>query len=142
MLQITKIFRFEMAHAIYGYSGNCRNIHGHSYVLHVTIRSIHHVDDSNISAPGFIVDFKELKDLVNRKVIQFFDHRLILSEEYLITHVLLKPIENLMIWKMEPTVENMLLFIRLQLQNELPGHLSLHSLKLHETNDSYAEWVQ
>ncbi len=37
MLQITKIFRFEMAHAVFGYAGKCSHIHGHSYVLHVTI---------------------------------------------------------------------------------------------------------
>ena len=37
MIKITKIVHFEMAHAIYGYNGRCKNIHGHSYELHVTV---------------------------------------------------------------------------------------------------------
>ena len=37
MLKLTKIFHFEMAHAIHGYAGACKHIHGHSYELHVTV---------------------------------------------------------------------------------------------------------
>ncbi len=37
MIRLTKIFNFEMAHALYGYDGPCKNIHGHSYQLEVTI---------------------------------------------------------------------------------------------------------
>ena len=38
MIRITKEFKFEMAHALHGYDGLCKNIHGHSYRLWVTIR--------------------------------------------------------------------------------------------------------
>ena len=38
MIRITKEFKFEMAHALHGYDGLCKNIHGHSYKLWVTIR--------------------------------------------------------------------------------------------------------
>ena len=38
MVRITKAFKFEMAHALHGYDGLCKNIHGHSYRLWVTIR--------------------------------------------------------------------------------------------------------
>ena len=65
MLQLTKIFQFETAHAIFGYQGGCKNIHGHSYELHVTVASPH---DDFIPAPGFILDFKKLKAIVSAAV--------------------------------------------------------------------------
>ncbi|HQH18564.1 MAG TPA: 6-carboxytetrahydropterin synthase, partial [Bacteroidales bacterium] len=37
VIRITKEFKFEMAHALWGYDGPCKNIHGHSYYLYVTI---------------------------------------------------------------------------------------------------------
>jgi 6-pyruvoyltetrahydropterin/6-carboxytetrahydropterin synthase len=139
MIQVTKIFRFEMAHAIHGYPGHCRNIHGHSYVLHVTVAP-QHSNDEYLPSPGFIIDFKELKHLVNTSVIQLLDHRLILSDDFIRQHNSLNSLENLTIWKMEPTAENILLFIRNTLQNKLPQHVVLHKLKIYETSDSYAEW--
>ena len=72
MLSVTKIFYFEMAHAIYGYSGPCKNVHGHSYELHVTVGADDQGDEF-IPAPGFILDFKELKSIVNTSVIDILD---------------------------------------------------------------------
>ena len=78
MLTLTKIFHFEMAHAIYGYLGACKNIHGHSYELHVTVTTSEQVKEF-IPAPGFIIDFKEIKQVVFASVIQSLDHKLVLS---------------------------------------------------------------
>ncbi|WP_460693029.1 6-pyruvoyl trahydropterin synthase family protein [Mucilaginibacter puniceus] len=75
MIRITKIFHFEMAHALDGYNGACRNIHGHSYELHVTIASVK-AEDAYLHSPGFIIDFKELKKIINLAIIEKFDHKL------------------------------------------------------------------
>lgn len=139
MLQVTKIFRFETAHAIHGYNGQCCNIHGHSYELHVTVVSLNNTD-AYIPSPGFIFDFKELKQLVNKAAIQHFDHCLILSDDYVKQHPFVKSLENLTVWEMEPTAENILLYISNTLRKELPENVVLHKLKLYETRDSYAEW--
>jgi len=139
VLQVTKIFRFEMAHAIQGYNGACQHIHGHSYELHVSIKSSKKNDDF-LDSPGFIFDFKELKQLVNKAIIHKLDHQLTLSEDYLKHHHFMSHFENLIIWKMEPTAENILLYIRNTLQKELPQNVLLHKLKIYETHDSYAEW--
>ena len=139
MLQVTKIFRFETAHAIHGYSGLCKNIHGHSYVLHVTIAA-QDSNDEYLSSPGFIFDFKDLKHLVNKTIIHNLDHCIILSEDFLKQHTFANSLENLTIWKMEPSAENILLYIRKVLQKELPQNVVLRKLKIYETNDSYAEW--
>src|SRR5688572_1911375 len=103
MLQLTKIFQFETAHAIFGYQGGCKNIHGHSYELHVTVASPH---DDFIPAPGFILDFKKLKAIVSAAVIEQFDHRLILSRDFISEHIHMEQEGNLVIWEAEPTAEN------------------------------------
>ncbi len=140
MMQITKIFHFEMAHAINGYAGACKNLHGHSYELHVSIKEPE-PKDAFISAPGFIIDFKELKKMVQETVISILDHKMLLSEQYLATNKEFTNRENLVAWPMEPSAENILLFIKQQISNALPENVILSHLKLYETKDSYAEWL-
>lgn len=140
MLLVTKIFRFEMAHAVYGYPGACKNIHGHSYELHVAV-SGNALGNEYIPAPGFEIDFKEIKKLVTEWVIKPFDHKLVLSRAYLHKNPILHSQENLITWEAEPSAENLLIYIRKMLENNLPKNLILAKLKLYETKDSYAEWV-
>lgn len=140
MLQVTKIFRFEMAHALHGYNGSCRHIHGHSYQLHVTVRSKQQ-KDAYLPAPGILVDFKELKKVVKDAVIKRLDHQLILSGDYMAANAGLIPEENLLVLEVEPSAENLLIFIRNTIQGKLPAGVALVKLKLFETADSYAEWV-
>lgn len=138
MLQVTKIIRFETAHAIHGYEGKCRNIHGHSYVLHVSVSL--REDFGFLPAPGFILDFKDLKQIANGVITSLFDHRVVVSEAFVKEHSAVTEFENLVIWKAEPTAENMVLYIRDRLLEELHGPVKLKRLILYETNDSYASW--
>lgn len=140
MLNLTKIFHFEMAHAIYGYPGVCKNIHGHSYELHVSVSSPDAYKDY-IPAPGFVIDFKEIKNLVNAAIIDKVDHKLLLSQAYLHEHPSFLLQENLITFPAEPTAENILLFIQQTLAKKLPDNVKLVQLKLYETKDSYAEWT-
>jgi 6-pyruvoyltetrahydropterin/6-carboxytetrahydropterin synthase len=89
---------------------------------------------------GIVFDFKDLKSIIKGNVIDILDHKLILSEAYLKE----KNINSegaLLIFAVEPTAENLLIFIRNQITNSLPTHIQLQNLKLWETRDSYAEWV-
>lgn len=140
MLSLTKIFHFEMAHAIHGYPGACKNIHGHSYELHVTVSSVYNYK-GYIPAPGFVIDFKEIKKLVNTAVIAYFDHKVILSRNFLLEHPSFSSQENLVAWEAEPTAENLLLYIMHILNEKLTDEVKLVQIKLYETKDSYAEWI-
>ena len=139
MLSITKIFHFEMAHAIYGYAGACKNIHGHSYELHVTASAA--ADETvYIPSPGFMADFKDIKKWVQASVIEKFDHCLLLSADFIAANLTVSSLKNLVIFEAEPTAENLLIHIRLMLVKIFPENLKLIHLKLFETKDSYAEW--
>jgi len=139
MITVTKIFRFETAHALYGYEGPCRQIHGHSYELHVTVSSPQEIDGF-LGKPGFVMDFRKLKDIVNREVISLLDHRLLLSGNYLDDHPAIRNADNLLETGFEPTSENLLIFIKSLLIKGLPDTVRLRKLKLSETATSYAEW--
>jgi len=62
-IRITKQFTFETAHALYGYDGKCRNIHGHSYKLDVTVIGEPITDMDNVKC-GMVIDFGDLKHIV------------------------------------------------------------------------------
>jgi len=141
MLQVTKIFRFETAHAIHGYPGPCSNIHGHSYVLHVTV-SAGQPSDAYLPSPGFIMDFKELKRIVNSAIVSRFDHHTLISEDYLLQHPSVATLPEIWVWETEPTAENILIYICNSLRKELPAGVVLRKLKIYETGDSYAEWAE
>jgi 6-pyruvoyltetrahydropterin/6-carboxytetrahydropterin synthase len=128
-----------MAHALHNYEDPCANIHGHSYVLHVSVKSAKR--DGELVPPGFIIDFKELKAIVHSRVISRLDHKLVLSSEWINSAESYSSFHNLFQFETEPTAENLLLFISKELIASLPSHVHLHSLKLFETGNSYAEWT-
>lgn len=141
-IRLTKIFRFESGHALYGYDGKCKSLHGHSYKLYVTIfgTPIENQDDPKC---GMVYDFGDLKEIVNQEVIEPFDHAIILNENT--PHLdlgqhLKKEGHKVIFTDYQPTCENMLGDFAVKIQNKLPARIQLHSLRLYETENSYGEW--
>jgi 6-pyruvoyltetrahydropterin/6-carboxytetrahydropterin synthase len=140
-LRITKEFRFEAAHALKDYDGPCKSIHGHSYELSVTVRGIP-IQHPTSHKKGMIMDFGDLKKIVKRNIIDRFDHSLILqSNESGETYRNLgEEFSNVILVDYQPTSENLLIDIAQKITGLLPEGVTLHSLKLRETANSYAEW--
>lgn len=140
-IRVTKEFDFEMAHALWNYDGACRNIHGHSYRLFVTIIGEPN-DDPGDPKFGMVLDFKDLKALVKGPIVDFFDHALVLYRE--VDGELLSQIKNMYekvhLFDYQPTCENLVLFIVDTIRAKMPPSLELHSIKLYETASSYGEW--
>jgi len=141
VIRITKQFTFEMAHALKGHDGPCRHIHGHSYVLDVTLIG-HAIPDSGSPQLGMLMDFGKLKKIVRPAIVEVFDHALVLNRDYPqveinTTHELF---EKLILVDYQPTCENMLSDFAARLIPLLPSRVKLFSLKLRETATSYAEW--
>jgi len=138
-IRITKAFDFEAAHALDGYDGKCKDIHGHSYHLEVTFLGKPSVDQSK-SDCGMVVDFGEVKKVVKTNILPFFDHRLILREDSRFKTI--APInERIRLVNYQPTCENMLLEIVAILQDKTPKGTTLVKAFLRETANSYAEWL-
>jgi len=139
-IRLTKEFKFEMAHALKGYDGLCRNIHGHSYELLVTVTGIP-VSEKASAKLGMVMDFGDLKKIVRKNIIDEFDHALVLNRESADDfNVDAEMFGRTILVDYQPTSENMLIDFVGRLQNKLPSDVKLHHLLLRETVTSYAEW--
>ncbi|GHT16000.1 6-carboxytetrahydropterin synthase QueD [Bacteroidia bacterium] len=139
MITITKEFSFEMSHQLEGYNGKCKNIHGHSYRLFVSVRGTP-IADAAHPHYGMVMDFAALKLIVNQQVISIFDHSLVLKKDVPLHHTLQTSPIHIVAVDYQPTCENILLDIAQRLQNVLPPAVQLAYLRLYETATSYAEW--
>lgn len=99
---------------------NRRDGHGHNYLLEVTVRG-----EVN-QRTGMVLDLKELKDVLNREVMEVFDHRFLNHEVPAFAHK-------------QPTSEN----IAIEIWRLLDGKLSagrLHRVRLYETQDLFVDY--
>jgi 6-pyruvoyltetrahydropterin/6-carboxytetrahydropterin synthase len=107
-VKVRRRFRFEAAHRLPHHAGRCRELHGHSYELVVTV-------EGPIAEPsGMVQDFSELKRAAREAVVDRLDHR-----------YLNDLVDN-------PTAERLAAWIWTQLQPVLPG---LAEIELAETSD-------
>jgi 6-pyruvoyltetrahydropterin/6-carboxytetrahydropterin synthase len=140
-IRLTRQFNFEMAHALWNYDKSCRNVHGHSYSLFVTIIG-EPCNDSNDPKNGMVVDFSEIKLWVKKNIIDELDHSLLISSDADIENLkkVNQMFDKLKIMEFQPTCENLLIYISDLVRKNLPPHIRLYSLKLKETPSSFAEW--
>ena len=140
-IRLTKEFRFEMAHALWNYNGLCKNIHGHSYILQVTVigEPCSDPDDPKL---GMVMDFGDLKRIVREEIVDKMDHSIVLNRKAEIQNLLHTPqlADRIHIVPYQPTCENLLVDFAERIRARLPEEVSLFSLKLHETANSFAEW--
>lgn len=141
-IRITKQFSFETGHALYGYDGKCRNVHGHSYKLSVTVIGEPISDNNNVKY-GMVIDFSDLKKIVKEDIVDVFDHATVFNKNT--PHVeLAKELadrgHNVLLVNYQPTSEMMVIDFAEKIKARLPQNIELHSLKLQETATSYAEW--
>ena len=141
-IRITKQFFFETGHALYGYDGKCRNVHGHSYKLAVTIIG-KPISDNNHVKYGMVLDFGDLKKIVKKEIVDVFDHATIFNKNtphIEIAQELEKRGHYIILLDYQPTSEMMLIDFAKRIISKLPNDIKLHSLKLSETGTSFAEW--
>ena len=141
-IRVTKEFTFEMAHALLGYDGSCRFVHGHSYGLSVTVtgKPIETTGDHKL---GMVIDFGDLKKIVKDTVVDVFDHALVLNIKTPHAHFKESKelFDKLILVDYQPTSENMVADFAGRIIARLPENVKLLSLKLRETATSFAEWV-
>ena len=137
-MKIVKEFKWGMAHRLRNHNGPCFNIHGHTYHMKVVVKG-------ELNKLGMVMDFADLKKVVQEKVISVFDHALLISDEDIILrrHMqnLSKDLKNdvgrnlkIVIVKGECTAENLVKIIF----DKLKAHLNIVKIELWETPTSSA----
>ncbi len=141
-IRITKEFKFETAHALKGYDGLCKHIHGHSYELFVTVIG-QPIEDESSPKLGMVMDFGDLKKIVKEEVVDKMDHCLVLNNKGSKAEALKKSDEmfdRVIAVPYQPTSEMMLVDFAERIKPRLPQNIKLHHMILRETVTSYAEW--
>ncbi|TXE08290.1 6-carboxytetrahydropterin synthase [Gelidibacter salicanalis] len=141
-IRITKQFSFETGHALYGYDGKCKNVHGHSYKLSVTVIGTPISDPTNVKY-GMVIDFSDLKKIVKTEIVDVFDHATVFNKNT--PHVeLAKELSdrdhNVLLVDYQPTSEMMVIDFAEKIKKHLPETIQLSALRLQETDSSFAEW--
>lgn len=141
-IRITKQFTFETGHALYGYDGKCKNVHGHSYKLSVTVIGTPITDTSNVKL-GMVIDFGDLKKIVKEEIVDPFDHATVFNKNT--PHIeLAKELKDrehkVILADYQPTSENMVIDFASKIKARLSKEIQLHSIKLRETDTAFAEW--
>ena len=142
-IRVTKQFKFETGHALYGYDGLCKNVHGHSYKLDVTVIGAP-IDDPDQVKNGMVIDFGDLKAIVNREIVDPFDHATVLninSPHKELADTMENRGHKIIRVPYQPTSEMMILDFAEKISSALPNHVKLHRLILRETETSFAEWL-
>jgi 6-pyruvoyltetrahydropterin/6-carboxytetrahydropterin synthase len=141
IIRVTKEFSFEMSHVLWNYDGPCRNVHGHSYRLFVTL-SGSPIDDQDNPKNGMVMDFTDLKAIVRKEIVEVFDHAVVLNSRFGSekTQLFSELFGNTVLVDYQPTCENLVADFAAKISRRLPSGAKLHNLKLHETATSFAEW--
>lgn len=141
-IRITKQFSFETGHALYGYDGKCRNVHGHSYKLSVTVIGSPLTEVSAVKL-GMVIDFSDLKKIVKEEIVDVFDHATVFNKNtphFSLAMKLKEEGHHIILADYQPTSENMVIDFAAKIKGRLPNNIQLFSLKLQETDSSFAEW--
>ena len=140
-IRLTKKFTFEMAHALWNYDGPCKYIHGHSYILYITVIG---KPESKEKSPknGMVLDFGILKNIVNKEIVDVFDHALVVNSKADYSKVLKEKqiYDKIVSVDYQPTSELMIIDFVEKIKKLLPENIELFSVRLNETATSYAEW--
>ena len=139
VIRLTKEFSFEMAHFLPGYDGLCSNVHGHSYLLHVTVAGSPS-DDPSSPKFGMVMDFSDLKKIVGEEVVGRLDHALMVRRGSVDPSSVEPITRRLVEVDYQPTCENMLVDFAGRISRRLPCGVRHVSLRLNETATSFAEW--
>ena len=124
-IRITKQFSFETGHALYGYDGKCKNVHGHSYKLSVTVIGTPIIDRNNVKY-GMVIDFSDLKKIVKEEIVDNFDHATVFNEttpHLELAKELISRGHHVILVDYQPTSENMVVDFAQKIKSRLPENI-------------------
>lgn len=135
-MQITKSIEWAMAHRLPDHKGLCKNIHGHTYKAVITI-------SGQTNKQNMLMDFTELKEIMNKVIIEPFDHALVLRDNDPILKRLLKSrLKIRVIYGQNPTAEVLANYFRGAIHVELElrkTNCKMVSVEVFETQTSSAK---
>ena len=143
-MQITTRLEFDAGHRIPNHKSQCRNLHGHRYVLEITL-SGDIILAENTSESGMVMDFSDVKKIARDSVVDVWDHAFLVFKDDNVVVDFLNTLPNhkTVLFPSVPTAENMAVeafkILKSQYQDIYGNHLTLKRVRLYETPNSWAD---
>lgn len=134
MVTVTKTIKFDAAHVLTNHEGLCKNLHGHTYRVDVS------VTQAEGDASDMVIDFKDLKRIASEVICERFDHAFVYNTESEGEREIAAVVERYgmrtVAISFRSTAENLAKLFYGELKARIPG---LSAVKVWETADSSAE---
>jgi len=143
-MQITRRLEFDAGHRIPNHKSQCRHLHGHRYVLEVTLRG-DVVRDDQSPADGMLMDFGDVKTIAKTHVVDPWDHAFLAWKEdrAIVDFLATLPDHKTVLLDVVPTAENLAAIACKILaplyQDSYGNHLQLEKVRLYETPNCWAD---
>ena len=146
MVSVSKEFSWDMAHMLAEHEGLCKNLHGHTYKLEVQVTNKVENRARCSSSEGMVIDFKELKKIINDSIIEPLDHAFMYwtqspdELEHQLAEILEQGERKIVEVDFRPTAEMMAVYFFDLLKKEFANrNIILQRVRVWETASSYAE---
>jgi 6-pyruvoyltetrahydropterin/6-carboxytetrahydropterin synthase len=143
-MQITTRLEFDSGHRIPNHKSQCRNLHGHRYVLEITL-SGDIIKQENASENGMVMDFSDVKAIAKESVVNVWDHAFLVyrNDTEVLNFLNSLPDHKTVVFPTVPTAENMALeafrILKSKYHDTYGNHLKLEKVRLYETPNSWAD---
>lgn len=143
-MEITTRLEFDAGHRIPNHNSQCRNLHGHRYVIEITLNG-NIITKEETSENGMVMDFSDVKRIAREHIVDRWDHAFLVykNDQVVLDFLNSLPNHKTVIFDQVPTAENMATeaFIILQelYQDTYGNQLKLSRVRLYETPNSWAD---
>jgi 6-pyruvoyltetrahydropterin/6-carboxytetrahydropterin synthase len=146
MLHVTRKLEFDAGHRIPDHDSQCRNLHGHRYVLEITLTgAILHVPGA--AHNGMLMDFAAIKQIAETHIIKVWDHAFLVFAGDTVVRTFLNtlPDHKTVVLDCIPTAENLAALVFKTLaphyRDHYGAHLRLSRVRLFETPNCWADCI-
>ncbi|MFW5432121.1 MAG: 6-carboxytetrahydropterin synthase QueD [Methylophilaceae bacterium] len=143
-MEITTRLEFDAGHRIPNHKSQCRNLHGHRYVIEITLTG-DIVSEEQASENGMVMDFSDVKRIAKESIVNVWDHAFLVFKQDTPVLAFLNSLPNhkTVIFPSVPTAENMAAEAFRVLDNEYQdiygNQLELTRIRLYETPNNWAD---
>jgi 6-pyruvoyltetrahydropterin/6-carboxytetrahydropterin synthase len=143
-MQITTRLEFDAGHRIPSHKSQCRNLHGHRYVIEITL-SGDVIQNEGASEQGMVMDFSDVKAIARRQVVDVWDHAFLVyrGDTQVLDFLNCMPEHKTVVMESVPTAENMAAeafrILDASYRDTYGNHLRLERVRLYETPNSWAD---
>lgn len=143
-MRVTRRLEFDAGHRILNHDSQCRHLHGHRYVIEITLSGAI-IETEGASNQGMVMDFSEIKTIAQRSLVDAWDHAFLAwkGDRQVLQFLDSLPGHKTVVLERPPTAENLALaafrILGDAYQDQYGNHLRLERVRIFETPNCWAD---